>query len=293
MPLKDIEAICIDTRDINLAVAAATRMREAGVGNIKILTDEDGITIARRADFNATVIQKLETIDAYSKFMIEQVHEHVTSDHFLVFQWDGFVINPHLWWDGFLEYDYIGAPWPQPYRPAPDLKVGNGGFSLRSRRLSATLSKLHAAYMGEPEDVFIAHQIQSNPILAEFSLAPVQIARHFSVEHQSYLPPTDKDGSIPNAGALGFHGWFNFHFAYDDTALISLVSERLTKHQRNRILKSWSNTALLVNLCNNDREEAALQIARIAAQEFALTVDEAPERYVASVIEALNHLNGN
>ncbi|MFM7012492.1 MAG: hypothetical protein ACKO0Z_24715, partial [Betaproteobacteria bacterium] len=71
MPLENVEAICVDTRDVNLAIAAASRMREAGVANITILTDEDSVAIVRRSDFNATPIQKLDTIEAYSKFMIE------------------------------------------------------------------------------------------------------------------------------------------------------------------------------------------------------------------------------
>ena len=288
MPLEDIDAICIDTRDVNLAVAAAVLMREAGVGNIKILTDEDGITIARRADFNATAIQKLETIDAYSRFMIEQVHEHVTSDHFLVFQWDGFIINPHLWWDGFVEYDYIGAPWPQPYRPAPDLKVGNGGFSLRSHSLSAALPQLHAAYRGEPEDVFIANQIQSNPNLGRFSLAPAQIARHFSVEHQSYLPPTDKDDSIPSTGTLGFHGWFNFHMALTDQPLIDYVNAQMDPDQKHRILGSWANTALLVNLYNSGRGDCARELSAITAKTLSLQIEPTAENIVQAVIDEIN-----
>lgn len=288
MPLEDIDAICIDTRDVNLAVAAAVRMREAGVGNIKILTDEDGVAIARRADFNATAIQKLETIDAYSRFMIEQVHEHVTSDHFLVFQWDGFIINPHLWWDGFVEYDYIGAPWPQPYRPAPDLKVGNGGFSLRSHSLSAALPQLHAAYRGEPEDVFIANQIQSNPNLGRFSLAPAQIARHFSVEHQSYLPPTDKDDSIPSTGTLGFHGWFNFHMALTDQPLIDYVNAQMDPDQKHRILGSWANTALLVNLYNSGRGDCARELSAITAKTLSLQIEPTAENIVQAVIDEIN-----
>ena len=290
MPLEDLDAICIDTRDVNLAVAAAVRMREAGVGNIKILTDEDGVAIARRADFNATAIQKLETIDAYSKFMIEQVHEHVTSDHFLIFQWDGFIINPHLWWDGFVEYDYIGAPWPQPYRPAPDLKVGNGGFSLRSHSLSAALPQLHAAYRGEPEDVFIANQIQSNPNLGQFSLAPAQIARHFSVEHQSYLPPTDKDDSIPKTGTFGFHGWFNFHLAFDDGALVRYVTEILDSSQRKRLLSGWANTALLVNLHNSGRHAGAQQLAEITKAELSLSANPGSQEFIQDVVNEINSI---
>ena len=26
---------------------------------------------------------------------------------------DGHIVNPHLWTNEFLKYDYIGAPWPK------------------------------------------------------------------------------------------------------------------------------------------------------------------------------------
>lgn len=291
MPLEDIDAICIDTRDVNLAIAAAARMREAGVGNIKILTDEDGVTIARRADFNATAIQKLETIDAYSKFMIEKVHEHVASDHFLVFQWDGFIINPHLWWDGFLEYDYIGAPWPQPYRPEPELKVGNGGFSLRTRSLSTAIGSLGAPSTGEPEDVYVARQLISNRALAEFQPAPVEIARHFSVEHQTYLPAEDQRCAVPARGAFGFHGWFNFHLAFNDRSLANYISEAMTSSQRRRILGSWANTALLVNLFNTGRQVGAQVIAEMTARELDLAIDPNSHGFIQEVINGIQALN--
>ena len=289
MPLEDIEAICIDTRDVNLAVAAAARMREAGVGNIKILTDEDGVAIARRADFNATAIQKLETIDAYSKFMIEQAHEHVTSDHFLVFQWDGFIINPHLWWDGFLEYDYIGAPWPQPYRPTPDLKVGNGGFSLRSRSLAEALSKGYNPNTDTPEDVYIAIQLQNNTVMRKFLTAPTEIARHFSAEHQTYLNADQPFDKIPKTKTLGFHGWFNFFMAADDNLLLHYVNNVLNDNQRKRILCSWSNTALLVNLINRGRVDIANELSAITAATLGITFSKGAG--IQSLINFINNKN--
>ena len=67
----------------------------------------------------------------------------------LVIQDDGHIVNPSLWDEEFLKYDYIGLPWPfedswiekqlKEQRPIirkvyPKNRVGNGGFSLRSRK---------------------------------------------------------------------------------------------------------------------------------------------------------------
>ena len=65
---------------------------------------------------------------------------YVDTDYVLTIQSDGFVINPNYWSCDFLNYDYIGAPWPwreqgfvTPF--GEHISVGNGGFSLRSKKL--------------------------------------------------------------------------------------------------------------------------------------------------------------
>ena len=47
----------------------------------------------------------------YSKRMLRDLCQYVQSEFVLVIQWDGYVLNPDVWDDGFLEYDYIGACW--------------------------------------------------------------------------------------------------------------------------------------------------------------------------------------
>lgn len=74
--------------------------------------------------------------------MIYDLWRHVTTDFCLIVQADGYVLNPQLWTDDFLNYDYIGAPWRlrkdayiDPF--GNQIRVGNGGFSLRSKKLLA------------------------------------------------------------------------------------------------------------------------------------------------------------
>ena len=38
--------------------------------------------------------------------------EHIQTSHCLLIQSDGFVLFPDKWDDSWLDYDYIGAPWP-------------------------------------------------------------------------------------------------------------------------------------------------------------------------------------
>ena len=48
----------------------------------------------------------------YSRFMIQSLAAYVHTGHCLVIQADGFVLHPQRWRNEFLQYDYIGAPWP-------------------------------------------------------------------------------------------------------------------------------------------------------------------------------------
>lgn len=132
--------------------------------------------------------------DDYSTFMLHSLAAHVQTSHLLCVQWDGYVLDPAAWDPAFLDYDYIGAPWPH---FADSLRVGNGGFSLRSRRLVEACAILPIT--AESEDVAICRT--HRPMLeARFGLrfAPEDMARRFAYER---CKPTGRE--------FGFHGAFN------------------------------------------------------------------------------------
>ena len=137
-------------------------------------------------------IPALSSRSAYSRFLFSDLLAHASTSHMLVVQWDGFVIQGDCWNPGFLEYDYIGAPWPQ---FGDGMAVGNGGFSLRSRRLLEALTE-YGLEPGEPEDIAICRRLR--PVLeARHSIrfAPIEVARAFAFER---LEPTGSE--------FGFHG---------------------------------------------------------------------------------------
>ncbi len=133
----------------------------------------------------------------------------------MVIQSDGYVINPDLWRDDFLNYDYIGAPFPLPnddfsYRDSNNniFRVGNGGFSLRSKKLIELPNKLklewkpfHGYYN---EDGFICGMYRNIYENHGIKFAPLDIAKYFS--HEIEIPET-KD-----IKPFGFHGKFSKHY---------------------------------------------------------------------------------
>ena len=92
--------------------------------------------------------------------------------------------EPSAWTDDFLNYDYIGAPWvARALYPGvdPRCRVGNGGFSLRSRRLQQVLQLAPVKYH-HPEDVAICQVYRPALEALGMKFAPLEVARKFSVE---------------------------------------------------------------------------------------------------------------
>lgn len=145
----------------------------------------------------------------YSRFMMHDLAAHIATPHVLCVQWDGYVIDAEKWDPAFLNYDYIGAPWPQ---FSDGMHVGNGGFSLRSQRLAEACRSLPIT--DEPEDVAICRT--HRPMLEQQGLqfAPEDVARRFAYER-----------SEPTGTEFGFHGAFNMAHHLTSPALASLLAD--------------------------------------------------------------------
>ena len=128
---------------------------------------------------------------AYSDFMLTQLVDHVETDHCLIIQWDGHVLDVSRWLPDFLAYDYIGASWPQ-FTDGHD--VGNGGFSLRSRRLMQ-LCRTPDFAPSHPEDVAIARVNRAWLESRGMRFAPRALADRFAAE---------RAGDV--AASFGYHG---------------------------------------------------------------------------------------
>jgi hypothetical protein len=99
---------------------------------------------------NIWIKEKFENFsDDTNKIYLELMPRVITTDYNIAVQPDGFAINPDAWDDDFLNYDYVGAPWPWMWGGGPPWRgpiVGNGGFSLRSRRLYEALRTIDIKY---------------------------------------------------------------------------------------------------------------------------------------------------
>jgi len=120
--------------------------------------------------------------ETYSYWMLKECYKHFDTEFVMIVQRDGYVVNPESWTDEFLNYDYIGAPWPSGFNAPEVNRVGNGGFSIRSKRLMTFMS--HTDFFPDrymPEDVTISSQHKLWSLIG-FMVAPVELAARFSLE---------------------------------------------------------------------------------------------------------------
>jgi Protein of unknown function (DUF5672) len=167
------------------------------------------------------------TVQDYNQIMIKNLWPLITTEHVLVVQYDGMAVNADCWTDDFLNYDYIGAWWPWAHHPN-GYRVGNGGFSLRSRRL-LDLLRDPAVQCQHNEDQTIGIVYRDYLEQRGIRYADQQTAQRFSHEHPAGHKHT-----------FGFHGSFNVPYYLDQDAVADFVE----------LLPSRSTEAALRMVCN-------------------------------------------
>jgi len=162
--------------------------------------------------------KKITNIDMFNYMMVYDLYKYVDTEFALLIHYDGFVVNPDMWEDRFLDYDYIGSPWPVPpeddkvtYRDINGnlCRVGNS-VSIRSKRLMELPSKINIPW--QPfhgwynEDGFIC--CNNRHIFEEHGMkfAPVDVAIHFGQE--SMVPEGE------GVKSFAFHKWAGTNARY-------------------------------------------------------------------------------
>lgn len=171
--------------------------------------------------------QRFDSMDTYSEFVFKCLWPFVKTDFILIVHWDGFVANPGLWRKEFLDYDYIGAPWAW---ANDDLRVGNGGFCLRSRKLLLacrdTRVRRHPEVpLGGIEDVVIGRIYRRQFEALGLRFAPDALAEQFSYE-------TGPVKQVP----FGFHAPQNMPLFVAEQHLIELLPHLRAKIRDDAIM---------------------------------------------------------
>jgi len=220
--LPNVTLISIDTTD-NLSgtlKGVYTSMSGINFGAVKIITTKKQIENNYSLVDDGIVLEEsvvdIKNYNDYNHYVIHDLHNHVNTSHCLLVQPDGFVLFPEKWNNEWLKYDYIGAPWAYAEDAYIDPfgnhhRVGNGGFSLRSKKFLEVPTKVevpwetnNSDFYWMPEGVVNYHEdgnvcVHNRHIFIEqgCKYAPVEVAVRFSQETR--VP--ECDGIIP----FGFH----------------------------------------------------------------------------------------
>ena len=214
--LKDITLICVTSVKLDESINSILHCsKDINFAEIKLVTHEKTLVDSK---IKTEKCRHLTSIEAYSHYMIYDLYKHVDTEFCLTVQHDGFVVNPYLWNDEYFKYDYIGAPWKirtdcylDPY--GKHIRVGNGGFSLRSQKLLNTpniehipfASTMHGDYykhlnhFSKNEDNIIC--VHNHELYEKYGnkFAPFEVALTFSKE--TSLPENE------NLDTFGVHGY--------------------------------------------------------------------------------------
>lgn len=168
--LPTVTLMCVDCVDPDRAQKVLNHCASmVQFGAVKLITTPD--------------IPPLRSLVAYSVFMLTKAHEHIDTDHVLIVQRDGWVLNASSWRDEWLSLDYTGPLFVQ-YD-----KVGSGGFSLRSRRLMRYMASILPKWDGTEEHAQAIQRtlgyyedgvISLSPRSARFKIATPQQAADFA-----------------------------------------------------------------------------------------------------------------
>lgn len=129
--------------------------------------------------------------------------EYIRGSHVLFMEWDSAVLNPLAWRRDWLDWDLTAAPWPEHTDPGwpPCTEVncmGNGGFSLRSRKFCELTARSTKEFKGDPQmlssDRWFGRSIRPWMESNGVKYAPWQDGMRFSCEN------------LPYASSFGFHG---------------------------------------------------------------------------------------
>jgi len=214
--LEQVTIVCISGVNIKKSMYALWRSSQnIKFANVLLITNKKIDYQPKWLNIELAINNSLNNIDAYSYYCVYTLHKHIKTNHVLIVQADGYVINSKKWNDNYLNYDYIGAPWKirsdayiDPF--GNHHRVGNGGFSLRSRKLlEVPLNKniiwninegnffKHMNADDQAEDGIICIHNRHLYIEAGCKFAPLEVALTFSREQ-----------NIPenyNLKTFGFH----------------------------------------------------------------------------------------
>ena len=135
-------------------------------------------------------LDSIKGINEWSRAIIYDLPKYIDTEFCLLVHENGFVVNPESWNPEWLNYDFIGSPWPLPNDPISYkdeegniVRVGNS-VSIRSKKLLNLIAtrEWKSYYGGYNEDGFITCHNRKWLESQGCKFAPLEVAKWFGRE---------------------------------------------------------------------------------------------------------------
>jgi hypothetical protein len=229
LDLSKVTLVAMASVDIYATIRALMySSSKINFGKVMLISHKKPWYLPKKIEYKFT--SKTKDMYEWCYKIVYNLHEYIETEYIILIHSDGFIVNPYLWRDDFLMYDYVGAPWPIPEN-GTSYKDANGEFSrvgnsvsLRSKKLLELPSKINLKWpMREEEGIWHEDGFLccANKVLFEeygIKYASLDIAKYFS--HESMI--SEIEGIKPFA----FHRWSGRNAVYPDFRLKNFFLKR-------------------------------------------------------------------
>jgi len=135
----------------------------------------------------------INDINDFNLYMFKGIGNHVDTSHALYVQAHSWILNEDLWDDDWLQYDYIGGAWKYvddayiAWGSGEHVFNGNGGFSLRSRKIMRIPIDHDLPLLQEKgwfnEDGNLTCYYRELMLTLGIKYAPIEVASKFAYEN--------------------------------------------------------------------------------------------------------------
>lgn len=228
--------------------------------NTTLFTNHDNLT--KYENINFKFIPPINR-EEYSDLCFNLI-DHVKSNHVLIVQHDSFITNPKLWNDNFLSYDYIGAPFnacltnliKKQIAIEHKNRVGNGGFSLRSKKFIKFSNLIYdLPRFRNEEDLIFTYQYFELAEKLNVRFAPYELALQFSFEFDE----NDKTVVVNDTYNMIEH--FGFHHVINKNKILEDIE---IWKQNNKFFQNTNKKSNLLTNDTNNNNEAYFSLHKIS-----------------------------
>jgi len=191
LDLKNVSLVCVASKDVERGLLALKYSQsDISFGQTLLFSHYkpqfiDNIRHVR--------IKPFASVEEWGEFIIYDLYKYINTEYILLVHDDGFVVNAESWNPQFLDYDYIGAPWPLPkddfsYRTDSGelVRIGNS-VSIRSKKILELPRELGLPWVPFHgylhEDGFLNVQYRNKLIDNGMKFAPLPLGRCFGREY--------------------------------------------------------------------------------------------------------------